>query len=125
MATVLIVDDDRDTRLLVRTVLTHAGHTVVEAASGAEGLATAAEHRPDLVLLDLSMPSMSGPEFVRALRAGAKTRATAVALYTATPPNAALRDFMEMYAIRGVVPKPSEPLELIAAVERALEAPST
>jgi CheY-like chemotaxis protein len=120
MATVLVVDDDRDTRMLVRTVLTHAGHCVVEAATGAEGLASAARAMPDLILLDLSMPSMSGAEFVRALRAAPPTRGVAVALYTASPMNPALRDFMEIYAIEDVVPKPSEPLELIAAVERAL-----
>jgi CheY-like chemotaxis protein len=122
MATVLIVDDAIEARLLVRTILTHAGHTVVEAATGHEGIAAAADHRPDLILLDLSLPSMGGAEFVRALRKDQRTHSTAVALYTATPMSAALRDFMEMYQIRHVVPKPSEPLELLRAIERALRA---
>jgi two-component system chemotaxis response regulator CheY len=120
MANILIADDDRNTRLLVRTVLSHAGHTVLEAGDGAEALRIAAQREPDLILLDLSMPSMSGPEFLRALRADARTARTPVALYTATTVNPALRDFMEIYTVRDVIPKPSEPAELLAAVERAL-----
>ncbi|HEX3456869.1 MAG TPA: response regulator [Candidatus Baltobacteraceae bacterium] len=120
MATVLIVDDDAATRLLVTTLLRHAGHTPIEATNGAEGLSSAAEHQPDLILLDLSMPSMSGPEFVRALRIAPQTRTTTVALYTASPMNAMLRDFMEMYGIEDVIPKPSEPSEFIDSVRQAL-----
>jgi CheY-like chemotaxis protein len=122
MARVLIVDDDPATRLLVRTVLTHAGHTVVEAATGRDGLAQAALARPDLILIDLSMPSMSGADFVRQLRMNPQCGTSALALYTATPMNAALRDFVEMYGIAHVLPKPSEPHELAAAVDAALAA---
>jgi two-component system chemotaxis response regulator CheY len=121
MATVLVADDDRDTRLLVRTVLEHAGHAVVEAEDGSAALSMAECERPDLILLDLSMPSMGGAEFMRALRLNPQTRSLAAALYTATPMNSAIRDFVEMYAMAGVVPKPSEPLELASAVERLLQ----
>ncbi len=120
MAAILVVDDDPNARLLLRTLLTHAGHRVIEAANGAEGLSAAARDCPDLIVLDLSMPSMSGTEFVRALRADPRSKSANVALYTATAMNAALRDFMEMYGVRHVIPKPSEPLELLAAIEHAL-----
>jgi CheY-like chemotaxis protein len=120
VSTVLVVDDDANARLLVRTLLAHAGHATIEAASGAEGLTLAAAHRPDLVLLDLSMPSMSGTEFMRALRGGDQTKGIVVALYTATATSAAVRDFMEMYQIRRAIPKPSEPSEFLEAVARAL-----
>ena len=120
MARVLVVDDAPETRLLVRTLLTHAGHEVLEAADGAVALSSAAEHQPDLVLLDFSMPAMSGPEFIRALRDDPRVTRIVVALYTATAMNPALRDFMEMYEIKHVIPKPSEPRELLEAVERAL-----
>jgi two-component system, cell cycle sensor histidine kinase and response regulator CckA len=120
VSTVLVVDDDENSRLLVRTLLTHAGHRALEAATGAAGLALAAAERPDLVLLDLSMSSMSGPEFMRALRAGEQTKGMAVALYTATATSAAVRDFMEMYQIRAAIPKPSEPSEFLEALARAL-----
>jgi CheY-like chemotaxis protein len=120
MATVLIVDDDAHTRLLVRSLLTHAGHSVLEAKDGAAALGEAAAHRPNLILLDLSMAGMSGPDFLRALRADEQIRNTPVALYTATPMNAAMRDFITMYSIVDVIPKPSEPSDFIAAVEHAL-----
>jgi CheY-like chemotaxis protein len=120
MATVLVADDDTAGRLLVRTVLEHWGHVVVEAASGPGVLAAAAECAPDLLLLDLGLPLMSGPEVLRALRAGEATRDVRVALYTATPTSAALRDLMEIYGVVAAIPKPSEPQELIEAVERAL-----
>jgi CheY-like chemotaxis protein len=122
MAAILVVDDDPNARLLLRTLLTHAGHRVIEAANGAEGLSAAARDRPDLIVLDLSMPSMGGAEFVRALRSDPHCGSSSVALYTATMMSAALRDFMEIYGVRHVIPKPSEPLELLAAVERALAA---
>lgn len=120
MATVLIADDDPNSRLLIRTILTHVGHIVLEAADGADALALARADTPDLILLDLSMPAMNGAEFLRALRADPGTNGIRVALYTATPMNAALRDFMEIYAIGHVVPKPSEPAALIEAIELAL-----
>lgn len=120
MPTVLIADDDSNTRLLVRTVLSHAGHQVIEAQNGLRAIESARADVPDLILLDLSMPGMSGADFLRALRSDSRTRRTVVALYTATPMNAAMRDFTDMYGIREVIPKPCEPAELIATVERAL-----
>jgi CheY-like chemotaxis protein len=120
MATILVADDDPNNRLLVRAVLSHAGHTVIEAPDGPEALAQTKAAAPDLILLDLSLQTMSGPEFVRALRADPQIAATRVALYTATPMNAALHDLMEIHGIAGAVPKPSEPAELMAAVEELL-----
>jgi CheY-like chemotaxis protein len=124
MATVLIVDDDPHARLLVTTLVAHAGHVAFEAAGGAEGLASAAQHQPDLVVMDLSMPGMSGPEFVRALRTDPRTRYSRVALYTASRMDEAMRDFMAIYGIASALPKPAEPAELLAAIERALSAPA-
>ena len=122
MATILVVDDDANNRLLVRTVLAHAGHRVLEAGDGAPGLALASAERPDLIMLDLSLPSMSGPEFLRALRRDPQTQTLLVALYTASPVTAALSEFMKIYAVAGVIPKPSEPIVLAGAVEQTLEA---
>ena len=120
MATILIADDDSNTRLLVRTVLEHAGYDVIEAPNGVKALESAAAASPDLILLDLSLPDISGPELLRALRANPRMKLTKVALYTATPMNAALRDFMEIYGIEHAIPKPSEPGELTGTVEEAL-----
>jgi len=120
MATVLILDDDPNARLLLTTLLAHGGHSPTEAADGEHALALARERRPDLIVFDLSMPKMSGAEFLRALRADEQTRDLRVALYTATELDAAMRDFMEIYGVVAALPKPAEPAELLAAVDAAL-----
>ena len=120
MACVLIVDDDPNARLLVTTLLAHGGHTTLEAPSGERGLELAVERQPDLIICDLSLQGMNGAQFLRALRADERTRALRVALYTASTIDAAMRDFMEIYGVVSALPKPAEPLELLAAVEGAL-----
>lgn len=65
---VLVVDDDVDIREAVSDALEMSGYRVVTACHGAEGLQRVAEARPDLVLLDLSMPVMDGARFAEALR---------------------------------------------------------
>ncbi len=57
---VLVVDDDADTRALVRTLLERGGHAVVEASDGRSALRLVHEERPDLVLLDVAMPEFNG-----------------------------------------------------------------
>ena len=118
MATILIADDDDASRLLLTTLLVHAGHVVVQAANGRDALDSARRERLDLVITDLSMPEISGPEFIRELRRqGMKTR---IALYTATPESNALRDFMGIYAVATIIPKPSEPHAMLRKIEEAL-----
>ena len=68
-STILIVDDERLGRETLEALLLPEGHRLIFAHNGAEGLARAAELTPDLVLLDLMMPGMSGFEVCRALRA--------------------------------------------------------
>ena len=79
---VLIVDDDEDLRILARKALLHAGHTVLEAGGGEEGLKLIEEHKPDLLLLDLLMPGMDGFEVLRRLRSGETGRPLPVIVLT-------------------------------------------
>ncbi|MBV9926965.1 MAG: response regulator [Acidobacteria bacterium] len=67
--TVLVVDDNADTRVVVRWMLERWGYNVVEAADGREALEKAVEHRPQLVVMDLSMPIADGYEAIRSIRA--------------------------------------------------------
>jgi CheY-like chemotaxis protein len=60
LATILVVDDEPDIRLLVRFTLGLDGHEVVEARDGSEALEVVARHRPDLIVLDVMMPEVSG-----------------------------------------------------------------
>ncbi|MFW5925590.1 MAG: sensor histidine kinase [Myxococcota bacterium] len=68
MARVLHIEDDARNRLLVRKLLVAAGHEVVDAESGLQGIRLASEHRPDLVLVDINVPDLDGYEVTLRLR---------------------------------------------------------
>jgi len=73
--TILVADDQPIMRLVVRAMLgANPAYQVHEAVNGAEALALAREHRPDLVLLDIEMPGMSGPEVCMVLKGSPETR---------------------------------------------------
>jgi signal transduction histidine kinase/CheY-like chemotaxis protein len=80
---VLVVDDDRDTRVMLCSLLHSLGIDTLEAGDGGEALAALREHGADLVLLDICMPKMAGFEFLAALRADEKIASTPVAVCTA------------------------------------------
>ncbi len=83
MAKVLVIEDERDLREVLGYNLEQAGHTVLAAERGAEGLRLAKEQRPDLVLLDLMLPDISGTEVCRSLKEDASTRGISVVMLTA------------------------------------------
>ena len=64
MANILIIDDDREIRTLLKDTLTKGGHEVDSAESGRAGLDSVGRRVPDLILLDLMMPLMNGYEFL-------------------------------------------------------------
>ena len=83
MARILVVEDSPDIRVLVRMLLEARGHQVLAAADGREGIETARRERPDLILMDLSLPVVSGWEAARAIKADPGTRAIPVIAVTA------------------------------------------
>jgi CheY-like chemotaxis protein len=80
---VLVVDDDEVSRYLVASRLGPAGLAVTEAASGAGGLAEVRRQRPDAIVLDLSMPGMSGFDVLERLKEDPVTRGIPVIVLTA------------------------------------------
>jgi CheY-like chemotaxis protein len=74
MAHILIIDDDTDSREIVRLTLEDAGHSVSEAENGQQGLEVLDRVGPDLVLLDLQMPVMSGSVFIEELKRRGETQ---------------------------------------------------
>lgn len=82
---VLIVEDSRFLRLATERALVRAGHVVVTAADGEEGLRLAQESKPDLVVLDMLLPRLSGPDVLRALRKDAKTALIPIMVLTSLP----------------------------------------
>ncbi|HIQ19649.1 MAG TPA: response regulator, partial [Planctomycetes bacterium] len=83
MARILVVDDKPDNQALVSLVLEEQGHEVLTAANGREGLQVAIAELPDVILLDVMMPDMSGIEVCRKLKEDERTRAVPVILVTA------------------------------------------
>ena len=102
---VLIVDDNEKNRKLARDVLCAAGLRTIEAASGGEGIALAAERAPDLILLDLRLPDLDGMEVARTLRDGPRTARIPVVALSALP-DAGDRDRLLADGFAGFLHKP-------------------
>jgi CheY-like chemotaxis protein len=80
--TILIVEDEPVFRLIYRGVLQNAGYKVIEAPDGQAGWNMVKEKKPDLVLLDLILPKMSGHEVLHHIRTDASTRNTPVVIFS-------------------------------------------
>jgi CheY-like chemotaxis protein len=113
MAKILAVDDEPDQRSMLRRIFERAGHEVREAGDGAAALRAVRESRPDLVVTDMMMPVMDGPELIRQLRAEPSTTAIPILAVTGDSHIAAGAD--------AVVPKPYSPSRLVEAADALLE----
>ena len=115
---ILIIDDDANNRLLLATLIRHAGLESLEAGSAHEGLRLAAEESPVAVIVDLSLPDMSGAQVIRRLREDERTAGSRIALYTATRVGAAIEELTQTYRIDAVIPKPGDPRETLDIIKR-------
>jgi CheY-like chemotaxis protein len=120
VATILIVDDEQANRELLGTILSKAGHTLFESTNGVEALSLAKAKQPDLIVMDLHMPAMGGTQFVKELRSDPALAHVKIALYTATMPDASMRQFMELSGITCAIPKPSGAAEVLRLIAAAL-----
>lgn len=123
MAKILIVDDRPVNREFLAALLGYAGHTVLEAADGAEALAIARADSPDLIISDILMPTMDGIELVKRLDADPRLGHVPVIFYTATYRVEEARALAASCGVTTVVPKPSEPQALLDAVHGELGLP--
>ncbi|MCO5165688.1 MAG: response regulator [Planctomycetes bacterium] len=115
----LVVDDFKDGRDLVVETLEHAGFRTAEAADGPEALSKCRDLRPDLVLMDLSLPGIDGWEVTRRLRADPGTRGLKVLALTAHAQVDAL-ERARGAGVDGVITKPCLPNQVVARVQEAL-----
>ena len=84
MPKILVIDDEQNIQKLVKVNLAARGYQVLAAADGEEGLKLAQLEHPDLILLDLMMPGISGWDVLTALKAGQKLQETPVIIITAS-----------------------------------------
>ncbi len=116
---ILIVEDTEDNRQILRDLLGMAGYTLIEAGDGAEGVAKAAEHRPDLILMDIQMPVMDGYEATRRIKADPALKSipvVAVTSYALSGDEAKTREA----GCDAYIAKPYSPRQMLAKVREIL-----
>ncbi|MBV9339814.1 MAG: response regulator [Acidobacteria bacterium] len=82
MPTILLIDDSRFMRMVNERALSRAGYKVIGTEDGQKGLELAKQHRPDLILLDMLLPKMPGPEVLRQLKSDPQTSPIPVIVLT-------------------------------------------
>ncbi|TMB92680.1 MAG: diguanylate cyclase [Chloroflexi bacterium] len=114
--TVLVVDDQESNRVLLRKFLTVDGYAVHEASNGEQALHLMREHSPDVVLLDLMMPDMSGYDVLRAKARDSSIAAIPVLMLTAVTQPSVKLEGLEL-GVSDYLTKPFSPPELRARVK--------
>lgn len=113
---ILVVDDEAQIRLLLRTTLTRAGYQVVEASNAREALSAKSIDKPELILLDLGLPDRDGLELVEMLRRDSPVRLIIVSARDDIEQKVAALDL----GADDYVTKPFDTAELLARVRAAL-----
>ncbi len=117
---ILIVDDDEDILLIVQTILASAGYSAFTAHNGREGVDTARELRPDLILLDVMMPELSGWEVCTTLKNAPETRQIPIAMLTV---KSEIRDLITGMQVGAddYITKPFTRRKLLSTVRKLLD----
>jgi two-component system, cell cycle response regulator DivK len=116
---ILVVEDTEDNRRIMRDLLTSAGFELIEVEDGEAAVRAAAEHRPDLILMDIQLPVLDGYESARRIKADPALRHIPIIAVTSY----ALSGDEERARIAGCdgyVAKPFSPRKLLATVREFL-----
>ena len=117
---VLVVDDDKSNIGVAEAVLTHYGAQVLSASNGEEGLKLLDTINPTLILLDLSMPKLSGWEMLKRLRDTPKTASIPVIAVTAHAMRGDKQRVLDA-GFNGYIPKPFAPANFIQDIQMWLD----
>lgn len=118
--TVLSIEDTPGIRRLIRMTLEYDGFEVIEAADGHEGLELARSKRPDLILMDVRMPGMSGVEACKKLSADADLSKIPVVMLTTADADGDMQTGLDAGA-RAYLTKPFQPIALIELVHALID----
>ena len=114
---ILIIDDELELRHALNERLTSVGYSVIEAWNGREGLEKVVTEKPDLILLDLTMPEMDGMTTLQELRRCEETKRIPVIIMTAKGETVSIMDFQAL-KVADYFTKPFDSKELISYIER-------
>lgn len=122
MANILVAEDERDIRELINFTLMYAGHTVTQAANGAEAyeIALAAEVKPDLIMMDVRMPRMTGYEACRQMKQVDSLKHIPVVFLSAKGQDEEVQTGKEVGAVDYIL-KPFAPEELTRRISEILQ----
>jgi CheY-like chemotaxis protein len=121
--TILIVDDEYMNREILQAHLESAGYQIVMANNGTRALEAAASHQPDLILMDVKMPDMSGFDVCAELRSRPDLHHIPVLLLTALDDDQA-RALSLQSGASGLLTKPYDFKEILAQIQRLIESPT-
>jgi two-component system, chemotaxis family, chemotaxis protein CheY len=115
LSTILVVDDDPDTRFMFRLILEHAGHAVIEATDGKAAMDLIdPDLLPDMITTDLTMPILNGEGLIERLRSKPRTASIPIVVVSANPD--AARALQDAGLVEAVVIKPFDPVALEACI---------
>lgn len=114
---ILIVDDEAAIVELLKTRLIDSGYDVIEASDGYEGLEKIKQFSPDLVVLDVLMPKMTGYEVVNALKSMNQVKKTAIVVISAKH---SMSQFFDSWDIAAFIPKPFDSKTLVNTIDNIL-----
>ncbi len=120
MLGVLIVDDDPQTRRVLRDILEPLDHCVVEAGNGREALPLVKECEPDLMIIDILMPEMDGFETIRSLRQSGYRMPIIAMPVRADPAETRYSEFARSFGADDVLLKPFVAADVLKVVRRVL-----
>jgi two-component system cell cycle response regulator DivK len=115
-AQVLVVEDNEKNMKLFRDVLQASGYRLLEATTGERAMALAAEHQPNLVLMDIQLPDIDGVEALGRLRADARTASIPVVALTAQAMHGDRERFLDA-GFDAYISKPVDVLEFVKTVK--------
>jgi two-component system cell cycle response regulator DivK len=121
---ILIIEDNEDARFVFSAILNFDGYRIVEAGNGGDGVVSAIDNHPDLIITDIDMPGMDGFEAARLLRGDERTARIPIIAITG-------HDFSEAQRVDaaalfdGCFTKPMQPSRVAAEVERLIGLPDS
>lgn len=118
MAKVMIVDDEESLRELVNAILTQEGYEVISASSGQECLELLDKQKPDLILMDMMMPDMSGRETTERIRKNPETKKLKIAFLTVARFSETGKKTLEGMKVLDYIIKPFDNQDLIRKVKK-------